>query len=108
MKIFFFGGTFDPPHKAHKLIYKHCINLCDKFIFFPAKQSPGKKIPKSKDRNRFEMLELLIDKEDFKKVSIDGFELSKNRKVLQLIPLSIYKINLWILLFIWLLDMTNI
>ena len=32
MKIYFFGGSFDPPHKAHKLIYKHCLNLCDKFM----------------------------------------------------------------------------
>ena len=80
MKIFFFGGAFDPPHKAHKLIYKHCIDLCDKFIFFPAKESPGKNLPNSEDKNRFEMLKLLIDKEDFKKVSVDDFELCNNKK----------------------------
>ena len=61
MKIFFFGGTFDPPHKAHKLMYKHCLGLCDKFIFFPCKQSPLKNEPFSSDVDRLKMLELLID-----------------------------------------------
>ena len=75
MKIYFFGGTFDPPHKAHKLIYKYCLNLCDKFIFFPAKCSPGKKIPNSNSKDRLNMLDLLIDKEDKSKVIIDDFEL---------------------------------
>jgi len=80
MKIFFFGGSFDPPHKAHKLIYKHCIHLCDKFLFIPAKQSPGKKKPYSNDNNRLSMLELLIDNKDLSKVSIDNFELNNNHQ----------------------------
>ena len=76
MKIFFFGGTFDPPHKAHKLMYKYCLGLCDKFIFFPCKQSPLKSEPFSSNVDRMKMLELLIDNKDFKKVSIDDFELN--------------------------------
>ena len=78
MKIYFFGGSFDPPHKAHKLIYKHCLNLCDKFIFFPAKLSPGKTEPKAHFSDRLKMLDLLIDKEDKSKVIIDNFELINN------------------------------
>ena len=78
MNIFFFGGSFDPPHKAHKLIYKHCINLCDKFILIPSKQSPLKNKPFSTNDDRLKMLELLIDKEDSSKVSIDDFELKNN------------------------------
>ena len=78
MKIYFFGGSFDPPHKAHKLIYKYCLNLCDKFIFFPAKLSPGKAKPKAHFSDRLKMLNLLIDKEDKSKVIIDNFELMNN------------------------------
>ena len=58
MKVFFFGGSFDPPHKAHKLIYKYCLDLCDKFIFIPANQSPIKNKPSSIGSDRFKMLEL--------------------------------------------------
>ena len=78
MNIFFFGGSFDPPHKAHKLIYKHCLNLCDKFIFFPTKCSPGKLKPISNSEDRLKMLNLLIDQEDKSKVIIDNFELISN------------------------------
>ena len=78
MKIYFFGGSFDPPHKAHKLIYKHCLSLCDKFIFFPAKLSPGKVEPKANSQDRLKMLDLLIDKEDKSKVIVDNFELLNN------------------------------
>ena len=78
MKIYFFGGSFDPPNKAHKLIYKHCLNLCDKFIFFPAKLSPGKIEPKANFKDRLKMLDLLIDKEDKSKVIVDNFEILNN------------------------------
>ena len=78
MKIYFFGGSFDPPHKAHKLIYKHCLNLCDKFIFFPSKCSPGKLKSKIEFQDRLNMLHLLIDDIDKNKVIVDNFELSNN------------------------------
>ena len=77
MNIFFFGGTFDPPHRAHKLIYKNCINLCDKFIFMPSSQTQENK-PKSSGDLRVEMLNSIIDKEDKNKVIIDDFELKSN------------------------------
>ena len=80
MKIYFFGGSFDPPHRAHKLIYKHCLDSCDKFVFFPAKCSPGKSKPKINTKDRLNMLKLLIDKEDSSKVLIDDFELYNNEK----------------------------
>ena len=79
MKIYFFGGSFDPPHRAHKLIYKYCINLCDKFIFFPSKCSPGKLNPKSDFQDRLKMLHLLIDKKDKSKVIVDNFELINDK-----------------------------
>ena len=80
MKIYFFGGSFDPPHRAHKLIYKHCLDFCDKFIFFPAKCSPGKLKSKTNVEDRLNMLDLLIDKEDSYKVSIDNFELNNDKE----------------------------
>ena len=80
MNIYFFGGSFDPPHKAHKLIYKHCLNLCDKFIFFPARCSPGKLGSKIDSQDRLRMLDLLIDKKDKDKVLIDNFELTNNHQ----------------------------
>ena len=80
MNIYFFGGTFDPPHKAHKLIYKKCIKLCDKFIFIPTAQSPDKSKPSAAPEDRVAMLKLLIDKEDFDKVIIDQFEIDSIKK----------------------------
>ena len=76
MNIFFYGGTFDPPHKAHELIYQHCLKHCDKFIFFPAKSSPGKKKPICNSKQRIDMLKLLIKHNDkCNKVFIDDFEI---------------------------------
>ena len=73
MNIFFYGGTFDPPHKAHKLIYQYCLEYCDKFIFFPAKSSPGKDKPICNPKQRIDMLNLLIKPHE--KVFIDDFEI---------------------------------
>ena len=78
MNVYFFGGSFDPPHIAHKLIYKHCIALCDKFIFLPTACSPGKNRPLISSYHRIQMLKLLIDKNDITKVSINDFETKNN------------------------------
>ena len=78
MNVYFFGGSFDPPHTAHKLIYKHCISLCDKFIFLPTACSPGKNKSVISRYHRIQMLKLLIDKNDITKVSINDFETKNN------------------------------
>ena len=78
MNVYFFGGSFDPPHTAHKLIYKYCITLCDKFIFLPVACSPGKNKPLISSYHRIQMLKLLIDKDDIAKVSINDFETKNN------------------------------
>lgn len=80
MNVFFFGGTFDPPHLGHKLIYKHCINLCDKFIFVPVAQSPEKNKPIATIDQRINMLESLIDISDKNKVLIDRYEIDSGIK----------------------------
>lgn len=79
MNVFFFGGTFDPPHKGHKLIYKYCLKICDKFIFIPTLQSPDKKPPFVNHDLRINMLELLIDQNDKNKVLIDRFEINSQK-----------------------------
>jgi len=42
MKIYMFGGSFDPPHLAHIEIVNRLVVDCDKLYIFPAKQSPYK------------------------------------------------------------------
>ena len=43
MKIFFYGGTFDPPHKGHESIMKYVLPMCDTFIIVPTTLSPNKR-----------------------------------------------------------------
>jgi len=72
MKIFFLGGTFDPPHLGHVKIVEECMNKCDKFILIPAKKSPHKlAVPLANSFHRLNMLKLIIKN---KKVCIDEFE----------------------------------
>ena len=74
MKIFFFGGTFDPPHIGHYMIVKKCLKLCDKFIFFPTNKSPGKvDSPIADSNHRLNMLKILFKN---RKVNIDLFEIN--------------------------------
>ena len=77
MKIFFYGGTFDPPHIGHKKIIEALLPRCDKMIIFPAKKSPFKKVyPIASNIHRINMLNLLFENN---KVSIDNYEIiSKN------------------------------
>ena len=78
MKIFFFGGTFDPPHKGHESIVNHALQLCDKLIIFPSKLTPGKKVlPKASINHRMNMLKLLFNDQ---KIKIDDFDLKQNKK----------------------------
>ena len=80
MKIFFLGGTFDPPHLGHLAIAKKCLKHCDHFIFIPSKQNPIKKNPYFACSDRVDMLNLMIS--DMKaSISIDLFEIESNVKV---------------------------
>ena len=62
MKIGIFGGSFNPPHKMHlnigvQLINKHYV---DKVIYVPTGSKYKYKNNLLPDRNRYEMLELMI------------------------------------------------
>lgn len=80
MNIYFFGGSFDPPHLGHLKIIETCLNRFDMahFILIPANESPLKKNkPIASQIHRIEMLKLLID--DFEnKIIIDDWEINRN------------------------------
>jgi len=42
MNLYLFGGTFDPPHIAHKEIIKHFIKKSDLLVLSPTYKSPFK------------------------------------------------------------------
>ena len=73
MNIFFYGGTFDPPHVGHKMIVEYLLPLCDKLILIPAKKSPfKKKSPIANGIERIDMLKLLFNDP---KIEVDDFEI---------------------------------
>lgn len=79
-KIGLFGGTFDPPHKAHiELAAAVCKEFClDKIIFIPAGNPPHKTDKKITDKHhRYKMVELAI--ENFDKFFVSDFDI-KNEK----------------------------
>ena len=79
MKIFFYGGTFDPPHIGHKKIIEALLPRCDKMIIFPAKKSPFKKVyPIASNIHRINMLNLLFENN---KVIIDDYEILSDQAV---------------------------
>ncbi len=74
MKIFFYGGTFDPPHRGHKLIVDYCLSKCDKLILIPNYKSPHKlELPIGTYKHRINMLKILFN---YKNVDVSYFESS--------------------------------
>ena len=72
MRVFFYGGTFDPPHIGHKMIVEYCLDKCDKLILIPNKKSPDKLLnPIATYAQRKDMLKLLFNN---KKIVISDFE----------------------------------
>lgn len=64
MRIGFFGGSFNPPTKAHISLAKKALEVCklDKVVFVPMGDSYEKEgLAKAKDR--YNMLKIVCDKE---------------------------------------------
>jgi nicotinate-nucleotide adenylyltransferase len=77
-KIFFFGGSFDPPHIGHIDIADICLEHCETLIIFPAKQSPVKlNKPSASVFQRLEMLSLSFQSANH--IVIDDFELNSKK-----------------------------
>ena len=77
MKLFFFGGCFDPPHRGHIEMIKICYNNCDKFILMPTISSPLKKqLTVTNPAHIINMLQLIV-KEIDKKIQIDKFDINQ-------------------------------
>ncbi len=71
-KIVLFGGTFDPVHLGHTIVAGAAVKYigAEKIIFIPAKLSPLKaSLPEASDMDRFRMLSLATEGEDFFEVS---------------------------------------
>ena len=76
MNLYFFGGSFDPPHLGHLSIIQSCVTESQQFVLIPTKQSPLKyHIPVSSAHHRIRMLELLISNIDHP-IIIDDWEIN--------------------------------
>ena len=78
MKLIFFGGSFDPPHRAHYEIIRYCYKKCDQLVIMPSTFSPLKsQTPTADTKHRLKMLELLTLDFDFS-IQIDNWELTQS------------------------------
>ena len=60
MNIYYFGGTFDPPHLGHKAIINYFYKIADLMFLVPTYQSPLKNYsPKCSYNERVEMIRLM-------------------------------------------------
>ena len=76
MKLIFFGGSFDPPHRGHYEIIRRCSKQCDRFIIMPTLNSPLKNKTSSLASHHIsQMLELLIQDID-STIEIDEYDFS--------------------------------
>lgn len=66
-KIAIFGGSFDPPHKGHKLLALNLAEKCgaDKVLIMPTALSPFKERSGAESSDRLEMCRLLFNEPIF-------------------------------------------
>ena len=69
-KIAIYGGSFDPPHKGHKVLAENLANVCDaeKVIIIPTALSPFKNSSSAVAADRLNMCKLFF-KEDLFQIS---------------------------------------
>ena len=81
MDLYFFGGSFDPPHLAHKNIMVYFADRCDKLLIVPSFASPHKKqVPVASFLHRKNMLELMLSDYSKENFSIIDYE-CKNKLI---------------------------
>ena len=81
MRVALFGGSFDPPHKAHIEIIKKTLKILnvDKLIVMPTFLNPFKKEFFAPPKLRLKWLRELV--KDYDGVEVSEFEISQNRAV---------------------------
>ena len=69
-KIAIYGGSFDPPHKGHKLLAQNLASVCgaEKVIIIPTALSPFKNSSSATAEDRLDMCKLFF-KEDLFQIS---------------------------------------
>ena len=61
MNLYFYGGSFDPPHLGHKEIINYFLDRCDQLLIIPSFQSPLKSYTPISYYHRKRMLEMMFD-----------------------------------------------
>lgn len=81
MNIAIFGGSFDPPHIAHKKIVQKVIENMnvDQLFVVPTYLNPFKHKYHLEPKERFELLTTLFEEDE--KVEVIDFEIIQNRAV---------------------------
>lgn len=67
MKIGIYGGSFDPPHRGHKLLAESLASFCgaEKVIVIPTAMSPFKNTSGASSQDRLEMCKLAFSEKLF-------------------------------------------
>ena len=60
MNLYFYGGSFDPPHLGHKKIISYFSDSSDILLVIPAYQSPQKSYKPTSFFHRKEMLKIMF------------------------------------------------
>lgn len=78
-KIAIYGGSFDPPHKGHKLLAENLASVCGagKVIIIPTALSPFKNSSSATTEDRLNMCKLFFKEELF---SISDIEIKRGGK----------------------------
>ena len=89
-KIAIYGGSFDPPHKGHKLLACNLAEICgaDKVIIIPTALSPFKESSGATAQERYEMCRMAFNEPLFE---VSDIEINRGGKTLsQSIVISFY------------------
>jgi len=80
-KVAIFGGSFDPPHKAHQAIVQSALeNLdIDKLIVVPAYLNPFKSSSLAGAEQRLQWCQSLFD--DIPSVTVDDYEIKAGKSI---------------------------
>ncbi len=78
-KIAVYGGSFDPPHKGHKLLAENLAKSCgaEKVLIIPTAMSPFKNTSGATPTQRYEMCKIAFDDSLFE---VSDIEISRGGK----------------------------